>query len=29
VEALEYIQEDEYLEVAPLAIRMRRIYLDD
>ncbi len=28
-EALEYIQEDEYLEVTPKAIRMRKIYLDE
>ncbi len=28
-EALEYIQKDEYLEVTPVAIRMRKIYLDE
>ena len=28
-EALEYIQKDEYLEVTPNAIRMRKIYLDE
>ena len=28
-EALEYIQKDEYLEVTPSAIRMRKIYLDE
>ncbi len=28
-EALEYIQKDEYVEVTPLAIRMRKIYLDE
>ncbi len=28
-EALEYIQEDEYLEVTPKAIRMRKIYLNE
>jgi GTP-binding protein len=28
-EALEYIQEDEYVEVTPLSIRIRKIYLDE
>ncbi len=28
-EAMEYIQKDEYLEVTPKAIRMRKIYLDE
>lgn len=28
-EALEYIQKDEYLEVTPKSIRMRKIYLDE
>jgi GTP-binding protein len=28
-EALEYIQKDEYLEVTPVAIRMRKIYLNE
>lgn len=28
-EALEYIQKDEYVEVTPKAIRMRKIYLDE
>jgi len=28
-EALEYIQKDEYLEVTPATIRMRKIYLDE
>jgi GTP-binding protein len=28
-EALEYIQKDEYLEVTPKAIRMRKIYLNE
>ena len=28
-EALEYIQEDEYVEVTPKAIRVRKIYLDE
>lgn len=28
-EALEYIQEDEYVEVTPNAIRLRKIYLDE
>ncbi len=28
-EALEYIQQDEYLEVTPKAIRMRKIYLNE
>jgi GTP-binding protein len=28
-EALEYIQEDEYVEVTPKNIRLRKIYLKD
>jgi GTP-binding protein len=28
-EALEYIQKDEYLEVTPKSIRMRKIYLNE
>lgn len=28
-EALEYIQKDEYLEITPLSMRMRKIYLDE
>jgi GTP-binding protein len=28
-EALEYIQEDEYVEVTPVAIRLRKIFLDE
>ena len=28
-EAMEYIQKDEYLEITPNAIRMRKIYLDE
>ncbi|MEI6817850.1 MAG: translational GTPase TypA [Bacteroidota bacterium] len=28
-EAMEYIQDDEYLEVTPKAIRLRKIYLDE
>lgn len=28
-EAMEYIQKDEYLEITPKNIRMRKIYLDD
>ena len=28
-EAMEYIQKDEYLEVTPLSIRMRKIYLNE
>lgn len=28
-EALEYIQEDEYVELTPTAIRIRKIYLDE
>lgn len=28
-EAMEYIQKDEYVEITPKAIRMRKIYLDD
>jgi GTP-binding protein len=28
-EAMEYIQKDEYLEVTPKSIRMRKIYLDE
>ena len=27
--ALEYIQKDEYVEITPLSIRMRKIYLDE
>ena len=27
-EALEYIQGDEYVEVTPLSIRLRKIYLE-
>ena len=27
-EAMEYIQKDEYLEITPKNIRMRKIYLD-
>jgi GTP-binding protein len=27
-ECLEYIKEDEYVEVTPLNMRMRKIYLD-
>jgi GTP-binding protein len=26
---MEYIQEDEYIEVTPKAIRLRKIYLDE
>ena len=26
---MEYIQKDEYLEVTPKTIRMRKIYLDE
>jgi len=28
-EALEYIKEDEYVEITPLCIRLRKIYLDE
>ena len=28
-EAMEYIEKDEYLEVTPQNIRMRKIYLDE
>ena len=28
-EAMEYIQKDEYLEVTPKSVRMRKIYLDE
>jgi GTP-binding protein len=28
-EALEYIQEDEYVEVTPKHIRIRKIYLNE
>jgi GTP-binding protein len=28
-EAMEYIQKDEYLEVTPKSIRMRKIYLEE
>jgi GTP-binding protein len=28
-EALEYIQKDEYVEVTPKSLRMRKIYLDE
>ncbi len=28
-ESLEYIQKDEYVEVTPKSIRMRKIYLDE
>ena len=28
-EAMEYIQKDEYLEITPKNIRMRKIYLDE
>ena len=28
-EALEYIQEDEYVEVTPKSIRMRKVVLDE
>ena len=28
-EALEYIKEDEYVEITPTSIRMRKIYLDE
>jgi GTP-binding protein len=28
-EAMEYIQKDEYVEITPTAIRMRKIYLDE
>jgi GTP-binding protein len=26
---MEYIQKDEYLEITPLVIRMRKIHLDE
>ena len=28
-ESMEYIQKDEYLEVTPLTLRIRKIYLDE
>jgi len=28
-EALEYIQEDEYVEITPASIRLRKIYLKE
>ena len=28
-EALEYIQEDEYVEITPKSMRLRKIYLDE
>jgi len=28
-EALEYIKEDEYVEVTPNSMRLRKIYLDE
>jgi GTP-binding protein len=28
-EAMEYIQEDEYIEITPKSIRMRKIILDE
>jgi len=28
-ESMEYIQKDEYLEVTPQSMRMRKIYLDE
>jgi GTP-binding protein len=28
-EALEYIKEDEYVELTPKSIRLRKIYLDE
>jgi GTP-binding protein len=28
-EALEYIKEDEYVEITPKTIRLRKIYLDE
>ncbi len=28
-ESMEYIQKDEYLEVTPQSIRMRKIYLEE
>ena len=28
-EAMEYIQEDEYVEVTPENIRLRKVYLDE
>ena len=28
-ECMEYIQEDEYVEITPKSIRLRKIYLDE
>jgi GTP-binding protein len=28
-ESMEYIQKDEYLEITPKSLRMRKIYLDE
>jgi len=28
-DAMEYIQKDEYLEVTPKSVRMRKIFLDE
>ena len=28
-QAMEYIQSDEYVEITPLAIRLRKIHLDE
>ena len=28
-EALEYIQQDEYVEVTPQSLRLRKVYLDE
>jgi GTP-binding protein len=28
-ESMEYIQKDEYLEITPKSMRMRKIYLDE
>jgi GTP-binding protein len=28
-ESMEYIQKDEYLEITPKSMRMRKIFLDD
>lgn len=28
-ECMEYIQKDEYLEITPKTLRMRKIYLDE
>jgi GTP-binding protein len=28
-ESMEYIQKDEYLEVTPLTLRIRKVYLDE